>query len=346
MKTSTFRLIIVFLVVVSITTSLKGEDEINTGLSISQPSVAQDEQGGEDADTRTEQGEKGNNEENTEKEESLTRDDKEEPGDGEEVENEVQREEEVKEECASGEHFEADVDACIQNEEKVCNDGRDNDNDDKVDSEDSDCQAIEKQTEQRISKEEQEKLAGDEKRGDKEEDNSDANRSPSLELGNNETMSLNDYSTEYKPQDSQNLTDILSMAFVETKSNNTNNASRSEQHNINGSVTEEATFILKCHPTDIQMMPGTERSIFCTVENKVPESIELAIACLGLDGTGIECYIDGENSPIGTILLKELSNTNFSILLASESSPPVPIGSYPFSINAECTSTNLCQPKT
>ena len=94
------------------------------------------------------------------------------------------------------------------------------------------------------------------------------------------------------------------------------------------------------------MMPGTERSIFCTAENKVPEPIELAIGCLGLDGTGIECYINGEDHPTGIILLKGLSDKNFPIHIASKSSPPIPAGSYPFSIIAECININLCQSET
>jgi hypothetical protein len=169
--------------------------------------------------------------------------------------------------------------------------------------------------------------------------------SPSLELGNNETVSSDDYSTENKAQNSQNLTNIHSAALVVAKSNNTNNSTSGERFNINGSVIQGDSFTLKCHPTDIQMKPGTERSILCTAENKIPKPIELTIGCLGLDGTGMECYINGEGYSTGTILLKELSDRNFSLLVASESSPPVPRGSYPFSINAECIDTELCQPK-
>jgi hypothetical protein len=348
MKTSTFRCIMVSLVVIGISASFKGQEDVtNTGVSILQPLDAQDELGGEDTDITTEQIENGNNEQDIEKEESLTRNEKEESGNGEEVGDEVQREEEVKEECVSGEHFDIDVDVCVPNEEKVCDDGRDNDYDDKVDSEDSDCQTNEKQMEQENNKEEEEdieKPAEEEKYVDNNKENSnDGKNSPSLELENNETMSSDDYSsTEGKAQSSQNLTDIhLDEPLVATTSNNTNNASSGEHSNTNGSVIEEATFTLKCNPTDIQMMPGTESSIFCTAENKIPEPIELAIGCLGLDGTGVECYINREDSPTGTILLKELSDTNFSMLIASESSPPVPVGSYPFSINAECTNTNL-----
>jgi hypothetical protein len=347
MKTSIFRSIMVFLVVIGISASFKGqEDVIDTGLSILQPLDAQDELGGDDTDITTEQIENGDNEQDIDKEKSLTRNEEEEPGNGDEVGNEVQREEKVKEDCASGEHFDFDVEGCVSDEEMVCDDGRDNDNDDKVDSEDSDCQTNEKQMEQENIEEEDEdieKLAEEEMRVDKEEDNNHRNSPPPLELGTNETMFLDDYIPEDKAQNSQNLTDIHSAALVATTSNN---ASSGEHYNINGSVIEEATFNLKCHPTDIQMMPGTERSIFCTAENKIPQPIELAIGCLGLDGTGVECFIDEEDSPTGTLLLKELSDTNFSILLSSESSPPVPVGSYPFSINAGCTNTNLCQPET
>jgi hypothetical protein len=340
----------VFLVVISISASFKGqEDVIDTGVSILQPIDAQDDLGGEGTDITTEQIENGNNEQDIDKEESLIRNEEEEPRNGEEVGNEVQREEEVKEECESGEHFDFDVDTCVPNEEKVCDDGRDNDNDDKVDSEDSDCQTSEKQMEQENNREEDEdiaRLAEEEKRIDKEEDNNEGHSSPHLELGTNETISLNDYITQDNANNSQNLTNIHSTALVVTTSNNTNNASSGQNYNINGSIIEEATFNLKCHPTDIQMMPGTERSIFCTAENKIPEPIELTIGCLGLEGTGVECFIDREDSSTGTLLLKELSDTNFSILVSSESSPPVPVGSYPFSINAQCTNTNLCQPGT
>jgi hypothetical protein len=350
MNTSTFRFIMVFLVVISCTISFKGEhDETDTGVSIPKLVDAQDEQEDEDdADTTVEPKGNGNNEQEIDKEESLTREEKEEPGNEEEVGVEVQRDE-VKKECASEEHFDFDVSACIPNKEKDCDDGRDDDYDDKVDSEDSDCQTNEKQMEQVDNKEGEkdiEKPAEEEKYVDNnKEDSNDGKNAPPLELESNETMTSDDYSiTEGKAQNSQNLTEIhLEEPLVATISNNTNNASSGEHSNTNGSLIEP-TFTLKCNPTDIIMMPGTESSIFCTAENKVPEPIELAIRCLGLDGTGVECYINGEDSPPGTISLKELSDTNFSILLASASSPPAPVGSYPFSINAECTNTDLvCQ---
>jgi hypothetical protein len=347
MKTSTLHFIIVFLVVISITISFKGEDDIDTGVSILQPLDAQEEHEGEDADSTTKPKENSNDEQDIDKEESLTTEEKEEPANGEEMGDKVQREEEAQEECAKGERFDFDVNTCIPEEEKVCDDDRDNDNDDKVDLEDSDCQTNDKEIEQKSNEEEQEdteKLA-DEKVVDKEEDNNGVKNSPSLEPGNNETISSNDYSAENKAQNSQNLTDLHSAALVTTKSNNTNNSTSSERFNVNGSVIEGDSFTLKCHPTDIQMKPGTERSILCTAENKIPKPIELTIGCLGLDGTGMECYINGEGYSTGTVLLKELSDRDFSILIASESSPPVPRRSYPFSINAECIDTELCQPK-
>ena len=341
MKTSIFHfIVVVFFVVVTITICFRGEGVTDTGDHKVQPVDAQDEREGEDVDTITEPREKGgNNEQDFDDEESLTREEQQDEGSDNDWGrgDEVQREEEVKEECASGEQFDFDIEACIPNEEKVCDDGKDNDNDAKVDSEDSDCQTNEKRRNQENNEEEEEdieKLVEEEKHADNEEDNNDKNGSPLLELGNNETMSLDEYITD-KAQNSQNLTDIHSAALVARTSNNTNNASSVEHYNINGSLIEEATFVLKCHPTDIQMTPGTEKSIYCTAENKIPEPIELAIGCLGLEGTGVECFIDREDSPTGTLLLKELSDTNFSILISSESSPPVPVGSYPFSINAE-----------
>lgn len=349
MKTSTFHFIMVFLIGISSTLYLKGENESDTGVSILQRVYAQDEYEyeGEDAEITTEPTENSNNEQDLDKEESLAREEKEEPANGEEVGDQVQRQEEAIEECATGERFDPDANACIPEEERVCDDGRDNDNDDKVDLEDSDCQTSEKEIAQKSIKEEQEdtETLAEEKLVDKQEDNSGGKNPQSLEVGNNETMSSDDYSTENKAQNSRNLTDLSSAALVATKSNNTNNSKSGERYNINGSIIEGDSFTLKCHPTDIQMTPGTERSILCTAENKISQPIKLAIGCLGLDGTGMECYINGEDYSTGTVLLKELSARNFSILIASESSPPVPRGSYPFSINAECINTSLCQPK-
>jgi hypothetical protein len=90
------------------------------------------------------------------------------------------------------------------------------------------------------------------------------------------------------------------------------------------------------------MVPGAEGSILCTIENKTPKPIELVLGCSGLDDTGIECYINGEY-PTGTTLVKEMSHTNFSVLVVSRSSPLVPAGSYPFTISAEkCINSDLC----
>ena len=52
----------------------------------------------------------------------------------------------------------------MPNEEKVCDDGRDNENDDKVDSEDSDCQTNEKQMEQENNEEEEEEVRKNQQR--------------------------------------------------------------------------------------------------------------------------------------------------------------------------------------
>src|SRR5918992_1912993 len=211
MKTSIFHfIVVVFVVVVTITISFRGEGVTDTGDHKVQPVDAQDEREGEDVDTITEPREKGgNNEQDFDDEESLTREEQQDEGSDNDRGrgDEVQREEEVKEECASGEQFDFDVDACMPNEEKVCDDGKDNDNDAKVDSEASDCQTNDKQRNQENNEEEEEK------RVDNEEDNNDKNSSPPLELGNNETMSLDEYITD-KAQNSQNLTDIHSAALV------------------------------------------------------------------------------------------------------------------------------------
>jgi hypothetical protein len=103
----------------------------------------------------------------------------------------------------------------------------------------------------------------------------------------------------------------------------------------------EDRFSIKCDPTEVETKPGEDASINCTVENKTSDPIEIVVECSGLEGTGIECYINGEYSMERT--LGEMSDTSFSVILVSSSSPPVSAGLYPFIISVdECINSNLC----
>jgi hypothetical protein len=94
--------------------------------------------------------------------------------------------------------------------------------------------------------------------------------------------------------------------------------------------------------SEIEMDPGEVGSINCTVENKTSELIELVMQCSGLESTGIECYINGEYL-IERAFITGMADVNFSVLLVSSSSPPVPAGSYPFFISVDdCTNSDLC----
>jgi hypothetical protein len=257
-----------------------------------------------------------------------------------------QEQDKIKEDCGPTEHFDSEVDSCIPDEEKVCDDDRDNDNDGKVDSEDSDCLPNKNEQEQQQSnKEEQEdkeKLpgGGEELSLDNEKDNNYRENPVSIEEQNNSTSS-DGHNTEDKAQNSnQNLTDSNSTAATTTSNNNASLDGFDPYANT--SAAEEDSFTLKCHPEGAEMVPGAEDSITCTVENKAPKPIELVLECSGLEGTGIECSINGDY-PTGRTLVKEMSDTNFSVLVVSRSSPPVPAGSYPFTISAElCINSDLC----
>jgi hypothetical protein len=108
----------------------------------------------------------------------------------------------------------------------------------------------------------------------------------------------------------------------------------------NGSALEDRLSI-KCHPTEIEVEPGEDASINCTVENKTADLMEIVMECSGLEGTGIECHINGEYPIVRT--LTGMSDTYFSINIVSSSSPPVSAGSYPFIITLdECISSDLC----
>jgi hypothetical protein len=150
-------------------------------------------------------------------------------------------------------------------------------------------------------------------------------------------VSVQPHSKEGKAQNSQNLTNSHSTA---TTSNN--NASFEGFHHYANASALEDSFTVICHPAEAEMVPGAEGSITCTIENKTPNPIELILECSGLEGTGIECSINGDR-PTGTTLVKEMSNANFSVIIVTASSPVLPPGSYLFTISAEtCINSDLC----
>jgi hypothetical protein len=272
--------------------------------------------------------------------------------DGSEVQ---QKQDEIKVDCAQGEHFDSELNSCIPDKEKVCDDDRDNDNDGRVDSEDSDCLHNKNEQEQQNNGNEQEnkeKLpAVEEQSLNKKEENKGEENPVSIveqqqqQQQNNNDISSDSYEAEDRAQNStQNLTDRHTIATTGTTITTNDNASLNEFHypaNASAAVQDNG-YTLKCDPEGAEMLPGEEDSITCTIENKTPKPIELALVCSGLDGTGIECRINGEY-PIGKTLVKEMSYTNFSVLLVSRSSPSVPAGSYPFSISSEeCINSGLC----
>lgn len=258
----------------------------------------------------------------------------------------MEREEEIKEDCRSGQHFDSEVNSCIPDQENVCDDDIDNDNDSRVDLEDSDCLPSKNDQEQEQDNRDEDKeqeASLDNKENDKGGENP---ISIEQQQQDNNTSSEDSSNIEDKAQNnSQNFTDNNSTETTSTTTTNNNNASLNEFLDANASsavAVQDSSFILKCPTEGAEMLPGEEDSITCTIENKSPKPIELVLQCSGLDGTGIDCYINGEY-PTQTTLIKEISHTNFSVILVSRSSPPVPAGSYPFTISAEqCINSDLC----
>ena len=122
-----------------------------------------------------------------------------------------------------------------------------------------------------------------------------------------------------------------------TKSDN--NTSNKTTKAINSSIiATEGPFPLKCPQQGIKVESQRDGSMTCFVTNKNHKSVEVILKCSGLDGTGIECGINRESSA-ARILVKEMSDTDFSVNAVTRSSPPVPPGIYPFSISVHCGST-------
>ena len=257
----------------------------------------------------------------------------------------MEREEEIKEDCRSGQHFDSEVNSCIPDQENVCDDDIDNDNDSRVDLEDSDCLPSKNDQEQEQDNRDEDKEQ-EASLDNKENDKGGENPISIEQQQDNNTSSEDSSNIEDKAQNnSQNFTDNNSTETTSTTTTNNNNASLNEFLDANASsavAVQDSSFTLKCPTEGAEMLPGEEDSITCTIENKSPKPIVLVLQCSGLDGTGIDCYINGEY-PTQTTLIKEISHTNFSVILVSRSSPPVPAGSYPFTISAEqCINSDLC----
>ena len=128
---------------------------------------------------------------------------------------------------------------------------------------------------------------------------------------------------------------------IDNNNENNNTTSSNEFDNPANASTLEDRLSMQCNPPEVEVKPGEDASINCTIENKSSETIEIVVGCLGLEDTGIQCYINREYPMRST--LSEMSDTDFSIVLVSSSSPPVPAGSYPFIISLdECINSDLC----
>lgn len=303
----------------------------------------EEEEDGKDSDGVIKGEEQQDEKEDKESESSIGQDqEQEDSGD------EQQKQDEIKEDCGQRKHFDYELGSCIPDVEKkeVCDDDRDNDNDGRVDLEDSDCLPNKnEQEQQQDNKDEQEDKGKAPKKEEeasldnKENKSSGENPVPIEQQQENKTSSSGSFDTEDKAQNSQNLTDNHSTG---TRSTN-NNASLNEFRYANASAAEDNSFTLKCEPEGAEMLPGEVGSITCTIENTAPKPIMLVLECSGLQNTGIECSINGGQQPTETALIKEMSHTNFSVVIISHSSPPVPAGSYPFTIRAEeCINSDLC----
>jgi hypothetical protein len=158
----------------------------------------------------------------------------------------------------------------------------------------------------------------------------------------------NDYEErQIVAQDIRNFKEIdsISKNFKDRDSTSTNN-NASRDYNVIGSIAPtEASFALKCNPLEIKLEQGKEGSFTCDIANNTNKTIELALECSGLHGTGIECHINGEQQQrIEKILVKDMSDKSFPVFMVSRSVPPVPAGVYQYTISAECsnTGTDIC----
>jgi uncharacterized membrane protein len=144
------------------------------------------------------------------------------------------------------------------------------------------------------------------------------------------------------PADLNNTTEATSNG-KSINSTNSNIISSSTDEYENGNITSSliatagSNFTLDCNPLRIKILQGSDGSITCSVQNKIPKPIELTLECSGLEGTGIECFVNANNKDKTTevILVREMSERDFSVHMTSSTSIPPPEGLYPFTISAQ-----------
>ena len=94
------------------------------------------------------------------------------------------------------------------------------------------------------------------------------------------------------------------------------------------------SYSLLCAPDRIIILENTQGSIVCTIHNESPLPIKLQLKCLGLEGTGIRCFIN-DYFKSGTIVVKEKSTKTFPVVAVTSFTPEgEEMKSYPITISA------------
>jgi hypothetical protein len=320
------------------------------------------EENGKDSDMAIEKSE-GQDEAQSESDPSTEQDqqkgtqDERSQGELEEGEEEPQERDEIKADCRPGEHFDSAIDVCIPNQEKVCDDQRDNDRDGKVDSKDLDCVSTKNEQEQQqqeydnlnehgdnenLTQREESRIAN----SNNEQENK-TNESPTkLEqqdnnIFQNDSASSGSYGTADGAQNNQNLTNNNSSVAARDINNN-NTSSLNKSLSSSNASAAEGNLTLTCPPVGVTMVPGEQATLTCTLESKGDKPENLIIDCSGLQNSRIECYIDGQYLTKRT-LINPMSHIDFSIVLISQSMPPTAAGLYSFDISIDkCINSDQC----
>lgn len=101
---------------------------------------------------------------------------------------------------------------------------------------------------------------------------------------------------------------------------------------LSPSMNDELSLV--CTPNGIRLVAGNEGSITCNIHNNDKTTHEVHLECLGLERTGLNCYING--TPSTSEILVEASSAKTFLVAAI--APPIPTlvqGHYPFIIRAD-----------
>jgi hypothetical protein len=160
------------------------------------------------------------------------------------------------------------------------------------------------------------------------------NKEPITEGSGSVAVPMNDRKSWYMERRIEDLKELKSGNGPSSGDSNNTSEGRREQERTNVTAQKrEDSFTVSCSPDGIVMGMKATGLMTCVIHNDGPIPIVLKLTCSGLEGTGIQCFIN-EHSKTTTTVIEKVSTKTFSVVtIASSSVDNNRKKSYPFTIS-------------